>query len=188
MNEDILCIEQFLNGDDKGFEMLVRKYQDRVLNIIYSLVGKDRESEDIAQEVFLKVYYNLKSFRQHSQFSTWLYRIVANTAYSFLRKRGNLVNDEGAIENSVTGHKNPREALSAKERGTILQKALAKVPIKFRAAVVFKDIEGLSYIEIAKILKCRIGTVESRIYRARQSLREELLKLGGEAVWENARK
>lgn len=182
MNEDSLYIEEFLNGDEKGFEMLVRKYQDRILNIIYSLIGKDRESEDIAQEVFLKVYHGLRYFRRHSRFSTWLYRIVANTAYGFLRKRGNVVGDESALENSVTTRKDPRESLSMKEREAMLQKALARVPIKFKTAMVFKDIEGLSYIEISRILRCSIGTVESKIYRARQFLKDELLELGGGSV------
>jgi RNA polymerase sigma-70 factor (ECF subfamily) len=182
MNEDTLYIEQFLDGDEKGFEMLVRKYQNKVLNIVYSLVGKDRESEDIAQEVFLKVYNGLKTFRRDSQFSTWLYRIVANTAYSFMRGRGIFVSDERVLEKSITAHKSPREALSIKEREAMLHNALTKVPIKFRAAMVFKDIEGLSYAEISKILRCRIGTVESKIYRARQFLKDELLKLRGEAV------
>lgn len=182
MNEDTLYIEQFLDGDENGFEALVRKYQDRVLNIVHSLIGKDRESEDMAQEVFLKVYYGLRSFKKHSRFSTWLYRIVVNTTYSFLRKRGNFVNDENVLENSAAAGENPKDALLMKEREAIFRKALAKVPVKFRAAMVLKDIEGLSYKEIAEVLSCRIGTVESRIYRAREFLREELLKLGGEAI------
>ena len=182
MDEDILYIEQFLGGDEKGFEMLVRKYQDRVLNIVHSLIGKDGESEDIAQEVFLKVYNNLRTFRGHSQFSTWLYRIVVNAVYGFTRGRGKMVNDEGAIKNSATAYKGPRDNLIIKEREALLNKALENVPINFKTALIFKDIEGLSYIEISKILCCSIGTVESRIYRARQFLKGELLKVGGEAV------
>ncbi|MFA5143440.1 MAG: sigma-70 family RNA polymerase sigma factor [Candidatus Omnitrophota bacterium] len=182
MDEDTLYIEQFLNGDKKGFEILVRKYQDRVLNIVYSLVGNDMESEDIAQEVFLKVHNSLKSFKQHSRFSTWLYRIVVNTTRSFLRARKNVVSDEKLLENRTDTGKSPKDALSIKEREVIIKKAVAKVPIKFRTAMILKDIEGLNYKEIAGVLRCRMGTVESKIYRARQFLKEELIKLGGEAI------
>lgn len=182
MNEDNLYIEQFLSGEEKGFDMLVRKYQDRVLNIVYSLIGRDRESEDIMQEVFLKVYHSLKSFKQRSQFSTWLYRIVMNTAYDFLRKRRNVISDDGILERSAAAYGGPKEALLIKEREEMIRKALGNIPVKFRAAVVLKDIDGLSYIEISKVLGCSIGTVESRIYRARQFLKVELLKLGGDAI------
>ncbi|MDD5247213.1 MAG: sigma-70 family RNA polymerase sigma factor, partial [Candidatus Omnitrophica bacterium] len=87
MNEDSLYIERFLSGENSAFEALVRKYQNRVLNIVYSLIGKDRESEDIVQDVFLKVYHGLESFNGRSRFSTWLYRITVNTTYDFLRRR-----------------------------------------------------------------------------------------------------
>lgn len=182
MNEDKLCIERFLAGEAEGFTMLVRKYQDRVLNIVYSLIGQDRESEDIAQEVFLKVYHSLKSFRKRCQFSTWLYRIVVNTTYDFLRRRKHLISDELAMEKIATSYDDPQDALLRREKEAILKKALANVPLKYRTALVLKDIEGLSYSQIAQVLGCRIGTVESRIYRARQILKEELLKYQGELI------
>lgn len=160
--------------------MLVRKYQNRVLNIIYSLVGRDRESEDIAQEVFLKVYHSLNSFKQDCQFFTWLYRIVVNTTYDFLRKRKGFVGDAAALEDLAAVYGDPREAVVKGEKEDLLKEALAKVPLKYKTALVFKDIEGLSYGQIAQILRCRIGTVESRIYRARQFLKDELLKISGE--------
>jgi len=180
MNEDLLCIEQFLNGEEKGFEVLVKKYQDRALNIVYSIIGQDRESEDIVQEVFLKIYHNLKGFKRKSQFSTWLYRIIVNTVYDFLRKRKNLegVSDD-SLKETIATYPCPKDVLLMKEREAIIQKALKSVPLKYRTAVVLKDIEGLSYIEISRALRCSIGTVESRIYRARQFLREELIRLGG---------
>ena len=109
MNEDSLYIEQFLVGEEEGFEMLVRKYQDRVLNIVYSLIGQDREAEDIAQEAFLKVYHNLASFKQRSQFSTWLYRIVVNVTYDFLRKRKNFINDEAMLKSIPATYDGPKD-------------------------------------------------------------------------------
>ena len=182
MHEDMLCIERFLAGEEEGFEMLVRKYQNRVLNIIYSFIGQNRESEDIMQEVFMKVYHSLWSFRQRSQFSTWLYRIVVNTTYDFLRKRRNFVSNEGILEMSAVTSESPRDALLTREKEAMIQKALGNIPLKFRAALVLKDIDGLSYIEISRVLRCSIGTVESRIYRARQFLKAELLKLGGDVI------
>jgi len=182
MNEDNLYIEQFLNGEEKGFEMLVRKYQDRALNIVYSLIGRDRESEDITQEAFLKVYRSLRSFRQRCRFSTWFYRIVVNMTYDFLRRRQNFLSNEGVLKRSVASSASPRDALFRKEKEQMIQEALERVPLKFRVALVLKDIEGLSYIEIARVLRCSIGTVESKIYRARQFLKAELLKSGGGAI------
>lgn len=180
MEEDILYIDQFLGGQIKGFEALVRKYQNRVLNIVYSLIGRDQESEDIMQEVFMKAYRHLEGFKKSSQFLTWLYRITVNTTYDFLRKRKYLVNDEEQLGSSASGEPSPREDLLARERDVIIQNALGKIPLKFRAAVVLKDIEDLNYQQIAQILHCRIGTVESKIYRGRQFLKAELLKLEGE--------
>jgi len=181
MNEDSLYIKQFLAGENEGFEMLVRKYQNRVLNIVYSLISLDRESEDIMQEVFFKVYRSLKFFRQQSHFATWLYRIAVNTTYDFLRKRKSFVsNDGGILEMSAFTGCGPRDTLLAKEKETIIQKALLTVPFKFRSALVLKDIEGLSYAQISKVLCCRIGTVESKIYRARRFLKNELLRSGGD--------
>lgn len=182
MSEDTGFIDEFLKGKEEGFEMLVRKYQDRVLNIVYSIIGRDRESEDITQEVFLKVYHNLRSFRRHSQFSTWLYRIVVNTTYSFVRRRNNVVGDESTLANKESPGRDPAGELLTKERESILQRAMGKVPVKFMAAMVLKDIEGLSYRDIAGILHCSIGTVESRIYRARQFLKEEVSRIEGGAV------
>ncbi len=181
MNEDGLYIKQFLSGEKEGFEILVRKYQDRVLNIVYSLIRRDMESEDIMQEVFLKAYRNLKFFRQESQFSTWLYRIVVNTTYDFLRKRKGFVRNEGILDTN-TDVDGPRDALLAKEKEIMIQDLLLSVPFKFRSALVLKDIEGLSYVEISRILCCSIGTVESRIHRARLFLKKRLLRSGGDLI------
>ena len=126
--------------------------------------------------MFLKVYHNLKVFRQKSQFSTWLYRIVVNTTYDFLRKRKHFVYEDGRLLEGGIDRAEFKDTLEAKEKISLVQKALGKVPIKYRTAVVLKDIEGISYIEISRILCCSIGTVESRIYRKREFLRGELLK------------
>lgn len=179
MNEDIKLIEEFLAGDVKGFEMLVKKYQNRTLNIVYSLVGNDRDSEDIMQEVFLKVYHALGTFRGSSQFSTWLYRISVNTTYDFLRKRKHMTVHEDISKAQAVVDETSQQALSVKEKKEEVQKALESIPLHYRSAVVLKDIEGLGYAEIARVLGCSIGTVESRIHRARQLLKTKLSDLGG---------
>jgi len=181
-DQDSLFIRQFLEGEEKGFEDLVRKYQNSVLNIVYSLIGRDRESEDISQEVFLKVYHNLGSFRQRCRFSTWLYRIAVNTVYDLLRRRKNLSSDESAVENSVYGGKNAQEILVERENKQLIRRALANIPVKYRSALVLKDIAGMSYREISGVLRCGIGTVESRIFRGRQFLKEELAGMGMERI------
>jgi len=99
-----------------------------------------------------------------------------------LRKRKHLVSDESAVEKESTHYEDPRDALLREEKEAILQRALSEVPLKFRTALVLKDIEGLSYDEIAQVLHCNIGTVESKIYRARQFLKKKLLKREGEAT------
>ncbi|MDI6758600.1 MAG: sigma-70 family RNA polymerase sigma factor [Candidatus Omnitrophota bacterium] len=177
MEEDNALIKQFVEGDVKGFEMLVKKYQNRVLNIVYSLLGQDRESEDILQEVFIKVYNSLRAFNAKAQFSTWLYRISVNTTYDFLRKRKHFVSEEKMQDISTKPQEGTAEILHTKEREELLHKSLEALPFKYRTAVVLKDIEGLGYLQIAKILGCSIGTVESRLYRVRQLLKERLIPL-----------
>jgi RNA polymerase sigma-70 factor (ECF subfamily) len=176
MDEDIRYIERFLAGEHAGFEALVKKYQSRVLNIVYSMIGRDRDCDDIMQDVFLKVYHHLRGFNRASRFSTWLYRIVANSVYDLLRRRKTLVLDNDALETRASKDDDPQEALLAKEREAMVQEALNRVPSAYRMAIVLKDIEGLSYEEISHVLRCRIGTVESKIFRGRQYLREAILK------------
>jgi len=178
MNDDNFYIEQFLSGKDEGFEELVRRYQDRVMNIVYSLVRRDMESEDIAQEVFLKVYRGLKHFRRQSRFSTWLYRIAVNTTYDFLRRRKGILGGD-PLPDICADSPGPRDELLAGEKEKMVRLALSKVPFKFSSALVLKEVEGLSYMEIAETLGCGIGTVESRIFRARQLLKKEIIRLEG---------
>jgi RNA polymerase sigma-70 factor (ECF subfamily) len=182
MNKDLDYINEFLSGNEIGFESLVKKYQHRVLNIVYSLVGRDKDSEDISQEVFLKVYHSLGSFKGQSSFSTWLYRIVVNTTYDFLRKRKHLAGSQQDIQDICDTSTGAREKILLGDRQALIRKALADIPFEFRSAVVLKDIEGLSYIEISKVAGCSIGTVESRIYRARQLLKTKLLKFKGDLI------
>ncbi|MCD6134722.1 MAG: sigma-70 family RNA polymerase sigma factor [Candidatus Omnitrophica bacterium] len=165
--DDNILIDKFLAGEREGFEMLVRKYQNRVVNIIYSLGSQIHNAEDIAQEVFIKVYKNLRFFRRGAKFSTWLYRITVNTAYTFLKREQKYVALEYLGTKESTGKENVAlDNLEYKERQALVKKALSMLPFKYRTVLVLRDIEGLSYRDIAKTLGCFVGTVESRLFRA----------------------
>lgn len=171
--EDERLIERFLSGDEEGFEMLVKKYQNHVVNIVYSLTGETQDADDIAQEVFIKVYKNLGSFSKKAKFSTWLYRITVNTTYNHLKKEKRYVPSDYRKDSDVF-KKIPLEDLERGELKELIRKSIEKLPFKYRTVIVLKEIEGLSYKEIAKSLGCRIGTVESRLFRARYMLKKIL--------------
>lgn len=174
--QDKELIAQILENKDKGFEMLVKRYQNSVLNIAYSLIGNKHQAEDIAQEVFIKVYKSIETFRGLSKISTWLYRITLNSSYDFLRRRKKFVplDEYGPIQ---APHTSSTDFLERKEKKELVQKAIDGLPFKYRKVVVLKDIENLSYKDIANVLQCRIGTVESRLFRARKMLKNILTPL-----------
>ncbi len=131
---------------------------------------------------FFKGVSGLAGFRREAHFSTWLYRMTVNMTYDFLRRRRKIVSNDGVIEQYPAKNADPQQALTDKEQALMLDEALRQVPLQYRTALILKDIEGFSYAEIAGILRCRIGTVESKIYRARQSLRQNLRRLETEAI------
>jgi len=174
--EDKILIEKFLSGDEAGFEMLVKKYQNRVVNIVYSLIGYAQHAEDIAQEVFIKVYKQLPCFRKEAKFYTWLYRITVNTTYNYVKKENKYIPVEN-VKREQALSKSSLEQVESQERRQIINKAIENLPFQFRSVLVLKDIEGLSYKEIAKTLGCRLGTVESRLFRARDMLKKILFPI-----------
>lgn len=155
--------------------MLVKKYHSRAINIAYSLLSNLADAQDAAQEAFLNIYRKLKDFRMDSSFSTWLYRIVVNSSYDLMRKRkvGHVSLDD--IELNLIP---AAEDISDYLKKETVQAALERLPFEYRSAIVLREMEDLSYEEIAKILNINIGTVESRIFRARQMLKEIFLKKG----------
>jgi len=175
MDQDLICIEKFKSGDMEGFEMLVKKYQNMVINIVRSLTGNAHDAEDLAQEVFMKVYHNIGKFRGESKFSSWLYRVTVNSTYDHLRRSKQKISSLDEFDNFDIADTRENQDILAKE---LVQQALTKVPYEYRSALVLKEIEGLSYQEIAESLKISIGTVESRIFRGRQILKEILIKKG----------
>ncbi len=175
MKEDHELIQRCKNGDVEAFEMLVKKYHNQAINIAYSLLGNQADGEDIAQESFIKIYRGIGGFKEESSFSTWLYRIVVNTAYDFLRRKKHTPVSLDNLKYSPSVPPQETEFLGSKE---LINDALAKIPFEYRAALILRELEGLSYKEIAETLKISIGTVESRISRGRAMLKDFLLKKG----------
>ncbi len=172
LDDDFSLIKRFIEGDESTFNTLVQRHKEKVRNIIYITLNNHDLVDDIAQEVFLTVYKNLNNFRFESQFTTWLYRITVNKCKDYLRKM--------KIRNIFSPIKDSEEELGYTihpenmDISEIVQKAIAKLPEKLRVPLLLKDIEGLSYQEIAESVQCEIGTVKSRIFRAREGLRELL--------------
>lgn len=179
-NTDIL-IKSALNGDISAFEELIIQYEKKVYNVALRVLKNPDDAMDISQEVFIKIYKNLDKFDGKASFSTWLYRITTNTCIDELRKRkgketysidNDIENEEGSykrefVDNSPT----PEEQTIIKESGNEIIKAMENLSDEHRTIIILRDIEGLSYNEIADITGVSIGTVKSRISRARLSLK-----------------
>ncbi len=185
VNDEVL-IYSFKTGDYSAFEKIVLKYQDRVYNLCYRFLGDRQEAEDSAQDIFIKVYKALKGFRFKSSFYTWLYRIVINTCknrvksldYRRSKSRISMDDDEENRDYSISvvydQNDQPDINIEQKERISRIQKAINSLPPDQKMMVVLRDVEGLSYEEIASITNNRLGTVKSKLSRARLGLRSKL--------------
>ena len=182
-NSDLLLVERTLAGDAHAFELLVIKYQRRIQRLVGRMVRDSDLVEDIAQETFIRAYRALHQFRGDAQFYTWLYRIAVNTAKKFLLdlKRDPLVSQttlqgEGEEDetswpgNEPTTQETPESVLAAHEIVQAVNAAMDALPEDLRQAVTLREIEGLSYEDIAAVMDCPIGTVRSRIFRAREAI------------------
>lgn len=176
---DQAVVEQVKLGDAEAFGLLVRKYQDRIYSTVLNYVNNAEEAADLSQETFVKAYAGLHRFHGNSAFYTWLYRIAINTAIDHLRKRpavriDSLEDDrfrEVGFEPAAGRLSDPQHVLSAEEEKRLLREAISSLSDKLRTALVLHDIEGLSQEEIADVLKCPVGTVKSRVSRARGEVR-----------------
>jgi len=187
--DDYSLIKAFQAGDRDAFDGLVMRHKDRVFNLCLRFLGDYQEAEDMAQDVFVKAYNSLKTFRLESSFFTWLYRIAVNACknkvnsleYKY-RKMGTRIriNDESLegrqVERMEDSGKDPASDLENKEMMQALQCAIASLPSDQKSVVILRDIQGLSYEEITDITGFKLGTLKSRLSRARSTLRE---KLGG---------
>ncbi|HMM85557.1 RNA polymerase sigma factor RpoE [Azohydromonas sp.] len=189
---DAQLIERVKRGDTRAFEMLVVKYQRRVERLIARMVRDVDLVPDIAQETFIRAYRALPQFRGDSAFYTWLYRIAVNTAKKALveLKRDPLVSeaarpagDDGdetsRVENELTDGETPDAVLASKQVAATVNAAIEALSDDLRQAITLREIEGLSYEEIAEAMNCPIGTVRSRIFRAREAIAERLRPLLG---------
>jgi RNA polymerase sigma-70 factor, ECF subfamily len=180
IDDDYSIIRQFIDGDKSAFQILVKRHKEKVRNIIYITMNNSALVDDIAQDVFITVYRNLKHFRFESQFTTWLYRVTVNRCKDYLRKM-NVRKIFFPIEEGteVSEYGTPVED---NDISKIVMDAISKLPVKLRMPLILKDIEGFSYQEIAETLNCEMGTVKSRIFRGREKLKEILQPLEKELM------
>ncbi len=182
-DSDALLVQRAAAGDQQAFELLVIKYQRRIQRLIGRMVRDVDLVEDIAQETFIRAYRALHQFRGDAQFYTWLYRIAVNTAKKFLldMKRDPTVSeaafksndddDETSwVKHEPIADETPETALAAKEIAAAVNAALLALPDDLQQAITLREIEGLSYEEIGEVMNCPIGTVRSRIFRAREAI------------------
>ena len=186
-NIDQLLVDRAQHGDKKAFELLVVKYQRKLMRLISRLIRDQAEAEDVVQEAFIKAYRALPQFRGDSAFYTWLYRIGINTAKNYLVTQGRRAptSTEADVEEAETfddGEQlrdinTPESMLATKQIAETVNLAMEVLPEELRIAITLREIEGLSYEDIAEAMHCPIGTVRSRIFRAREAIAEKLRPL-----------
>ncbi|MRW93238.1 RNA polymerase sigma factor RpoE [Duganella sp. FT80W] len=184
---DQLLVERVRDGDKQAFDLLVAKYQRRLMRLLSRIVHDPTEAEDVVQETFIKAYRALRHFRGDSAFYTWLYRIGINTAKNFLATQGRRTPtstdaDAEQAESFNDGEhlrdiNTPESMLASKQIAQTVNAAMDALPVDLRTAIALREIEGLSYEEISDIMACPIGTVRSRIFRAREVIAEKLKPL-----------
>lgn len=179
-------VERVQRGDKKAFDLLVLKYQQKVANLVSRYVRDPSETLDVTQEAFIKAYKALPNFRRESAFYTWLYRIAINTAKNYLvaqkRRPPSSDIDADTAEQLDAGvrlkeHATPENHLLEKEIAETVNQAINELPEDLRTAITLRELEGLSYEEIAKAMECPVGTVRSRIFRARAAIDAKLQPL-----------
>ena len=184
---DQVLVERAQRGDRLAFEQLVQKYQRKLARLLSRFIRDPAEVEDVAQETFIKAYRALPSFRGDSAFYTWLYRIGTNTAKNFLVAQGRRAPTSTSFDSEeaetfddgdqLRDINTPESVLHSKQIGETVNAAMEALPEELRTAIVLREIEGLSYEEISRIMDCPIGTVRSRIFRAREAVAAKLRPL-----------
>lgn len=179
-------VERARRGDRRAFDLLVLRYQQKVANLVSRYIRDQSEALDVTQEVFIKAYRALKGFRGDSAFYTWLYRIAINTAKNFLVAQGRRPpgDDLGAetaeqleVGRRLKEYATPENELLAEEIAATVKAAVDELPEDLRTAITLRELEGMSYEEIAEAMSCPIGTVRSRIFRAREAIDKRLKPL-----------
>ncbi len=185
-NVDYALVVRVQNGDKKAFDLLVLKYQQKILNLISRYVRDQSECQDVAQEAFIKAYRALAGFRGDSAFYTWLYRIAINTAKNYLVAMGrrppkdDIEASDAEQYDGAHGLKEydtPEQLAQKDELEHVLNDAIKALPEDLRTAIMLRELEGLSYDEIAQAMSCPVGTVRSRIFRAREAIEARIRPL-----------
>lgn len=178
-------VEGLRRGEEKAYEVLITDFQQPVYNLVSRLLSDPADACDVVQEVFLKIFRKIGAFRGDSSLKTWIYRVAVNEAYNYQRWYGRHRRQEVGLENEEEGSlsyyqtvpdpgRSPYDSAADREQHALVEAALNHLNPSFRAAVVLRDIEELSYEEIADVLQVAMGTVKSRILRGREALRKEL--------------
>ena len=180
-NIDINLVKRAKKGDYQAFDLLVIKYQTRLISTAFKFVKDMQIAEDIVQESLIKSYKSLHSFREDSSFYTWVYRITINTAKNFLvskKRRGELlqaeIGKEGAIEIEQFSQDSPEALLMRSQLKHLIENCLNQLSEETKTAITLREFDGLSYEEISKIVNCPVGTIRSRIFRGREILDKEI--------------
>jgi len=181
--EDSRLIQECLRGHSEAYAVIVRKYQDRLYNTVYRITSSAEDARDLVQDAFIQAYRNLERFQGDSSFYTWIYRIAVNAAISHKRRQKVTVSFEfgprgGAFDPADEATRSdPSDRLEQYDRDRQVREAIEGLPAEYRAVLVMKEIDGHRYETIAHMLNCPIGTVRSRLHRARLELRERLRHL-----------
>jgi len=191
--EDDELVRRLRTGEEAAYEALLARFQQPVYNLAFRLLSNPGDASDVVQEVFLKVFRNVGHFRRQSSLKTWIYRITVNEAHNqrrwFFRHRSREVGldeetDEGCSRTVADTGRSPFDCAFDREKHVLIENALGRINPLFREVVVLRDIEDLSYEEIAEVLQISLGTVKSRIMRGREALRVELTgRLEAEPAW-----
>ena len=188
-NEENSLIERSKQGEYSAFRQLVEQYQSRIYAVCYGVVRNREDALDVMQEVFIKIYHSIKKFHGESGLYSWIYRIAVNASLDFLRKQKRkrkffeTAYQERDVQIKGANTETPGDIVITLELKEVVHQAINKLPEKHKAIIILREIEGLSYQEIAKIMKCSEGTVMSRLFYARKkltSLLKNYIKINGE--------
>ncbi|MDA8163903.1 MAG: sigma-70 family RNA polymerase sigma factor [Desulfobacteraceae bacterium] len=181
--DELSRLRRAKEGDTAAFGELLAQYQDRIFNLCRYLLGNRQDAEDAAQDAFVKAFRGLKRFEPAASFSTWLYRIAVNTCHDyrrrfFLRSLLHAPDGESVLEGLPSPAPCPETAYAARESLEALRAALTALPVKLRLVIILKELEGLPYEDMAAVLEVSVGTVKSRLFRAREELKKKMRSQG----------